>query len=418
MAQEFKFPDIGEGIEEGEVVKWHIKTGDGIKEHQVVCEIETEKAVVEIPSPYSGTVLKINFKPGETVKVGEVLFVVGEKDEKVLQGKSKQELRHRVSKDVYKDKQPKYSAAGAVGFLEEAPEEEETTPRAARPIKAEEKAVLATPRVRKLAQELGIDLLKVSPTGEGGRITEHNVRDAVQPQKSEMVKIKKKYDMWGYVDREPLKGIRKSIAQHMSEAHKRIPAVTMMDEVEITTLVNLRKKEKIKAKKKGIKLTYLPYIAKACVVGFREFPLLNATLDEEGEEIILKKYYNFGFAVDINGKGLLVPVVKGIDMKDIYAIAKEIHGLADKARNRTIDLQDMRGGTFTITNFGSVGSKFSTPIINYPEVAILGIGRMYGSPPILPLSLSFDHRVVDGAYATRFLNLLLQTLQNPQNLNK
>ncbi|MDA2936456.1 2-oxo acid dehydrogenase subunit E2 [Patescibacteria group bacterium AH-259-L05] len=412
MAQEFKFPDIGEGIEEGEVVKWHIRSGDEIKEHQVVGEIETEKAVAEIPSPYSGIVLKINFKPGETVKVGEVLFVVGKKGEKVLEEGSRQVEPAGAGK-----KEPKYSAAGAVGFLEEAPEGEETSTEVSKPTKAAEPAVLATPQVRKLAQELGIDLSKVSPTGEGGRITEQDVRGPAQPQKSKMV-VKKKYDMWGYVDREPLKGIRKSIAQHMSEAHKRIPQVTMMDEAEITTLVNLREKEKIKAKKKGIKLTYLPYITKACMIGFKEFPLLNATLDEKNEEIIVKKYYNFGFAVDINGKGLLVPVVKGIDMKDIYTIAKEIHELADKARNRTIDLQDMRGGTFTITNFGSVGSKFSTPIINYPEAAILGIGRMYGDPPLLPLSLSFDHRVVDGAYATRFLNLLIQTLQNPKELLK
>lgn len=418
MVQEFKFPDIGEGLEEGEIVKWHIKQGDEIKEHQVVGEIETEKAVAEIPSPYSGTVLKINFKPGQTVKVGQVLFVVGEKSSFA---KATEDNGRKTKKE------PKYTSAGAVGFLEEAEDEPvyaKATADKGREIKGDMSAsvkkgpaVLATPRVRKLAKELGVDLSKISPTGAKNKITEQDVRNAAQPQKSNMV-IKKKYDMWGYVDRVPLKGIRKSIAQHMVEAHKHIPSVTMMDQVEITKLVNLREKEKIKAKNKGIKLTYLPYIAKACAIGFKKFPLLNATLDEDSQEIIVKKYYNFGVAVDVNGKGLLVPVVKGIDIKDIYTIAKEIYELAKKARDRSIDLQDMRGGTFTITNFGSVGSKFSTPIINYPEVAILGIGRMYGEPLLLPLSLSFDHRVVDGAYATRFLNFLIQTLQNPKALIK
>ena len=415
MAQAFKFPDIGEGIEEGEVVRWFIKEGDQIKEHQVVAEVETDKAVAEIPSPYTGTVLKINVKPGQRVKVGEVLFVVGKKGEKI----------ESVNK-----KEPTFTAAGAVGYLEEAPEEDplesksKSLPKAPSP---KTLRILATPVIRSLAKKLGVDLNTVTPTGEKGRVTEADLQKAAKtPEQKPKMVVKRKYDLWGYVDRIPLKGLRKSIAEQMIKAVQHAPQVTMMDEVVIDDLAELKDREKIKAKKKGIHLTYLPFIAKACLAALKEFPLLNATLDEEQQEIIVKKYYNFGFAVDINGEGLLVPVVKGVDQKDVSALAQEIHQLADKARKRTLDLQEMRGGTFTITNFGSVGSQFSTPIINYPEVAILGLGRIYQKPialkqkivirKILPLSLSFDHRVVDGAYATRFLNALLDQLRSPQKL--
>ena len=411
MPKEFKFPDLGEGIEEGRIVRWDIREGDKVKEHQPVGEIETDKAVAEIPSPFSGVVLKINFKEGETVKVGEVLFVVGENGEKVGVAPKKEK--------------PKVLPAGAVGYLEEAPDEviEARPLSVSKPAKKEPK-ILATPSVRKLAADLGVDLSKVAPTGEGGRIIEEDIRKAEKPT----IVVKRKYDMWGYVDRIPLKGIRRAIARHMVESVSHAPHVTVMDEADVSELIKLKEKEKSKAEAQGVYLTFLPFIMKACLGAIRNFPLLNSTLDEENDEIIVKKYYNFGFAVDVDGEGLVVPVVKGVDLKSIFDIAKELKDLSDKARQKKLDLQDMRGGTFTITNFGSIGSSFATPIINYPEVSILGLGKIKEKPvaekgkifvkPILPLSLAFDHRVLDGAYAVRFLNLLISILQNPENLLK
>ncbi len=414
--KEFKFPDIGEGIEEGEIVKWRIKEGDRVEEHQVIGEVETDKAVAEIPSPYSGIVLKINFKEGETVKVGQVLFVIGEEGEKY----TKSEVRGPVIKP-----------AGAVGYLEEASDEEGATPRIVSPAKPAGIQVLATPAVRSMAKELNVDLTQASGTGPEGRITEEDVRRAAGSEaktQAPELKIKRKYDMWGYIDRIPMKGIRKVIAKHMVESVKHIPHVTTMDEADVQKLVALRESEKLKAKEQGIHLTFLPFVMKACLVAMKEFPMVNSTLEEDSEEIIMKKYYNFGFAVDVDGEGLMVPVVKGVDMKSVLEIAKEMQELAEKARQRKLDLQDMRGGTFSITNYGSIGGTFATPIINYPEAAILGLGRMHDKPiavdgkveirKVLPLSLVFDHRIIDGAYAARFLNVLIAQLQEPEKLSR
>lgn len=414
MPKEFKFPDVGEGITEGEIVKWYVKEGDKVEEHQVVGEIETDKAVAEIPSPYSGVVLKINFKEGDTVKVGQTLFVIGEEGEKI-------EAVPAIS--------PKLTPAGAVGYLEEAPEEEEVKPKPIITKPVAEVQVLAAPVVRKLAKDLGVDITKVVGTGAEGRITEADVKKAAETkvvEKVPTIKVTKKYDIWGYVDRIPLRGIRKSIARHMVESVKHIPHVTTMDEVDVTDLVKVREREKIKAQEKGIKLTYLPFIMKACIAALKEFPLLNSSLDEENEEIIVKKYYSIGFAVDIDGEGLIVPVIKYADRKNILDIAKELQDLSDKARARKLDLQDLRGSTFSITNYGSFGGIFATPIINYPDCALLGIGRIYEKPivvegkieigKILPLSLTFDHRIADGAYAQRFLNAVMINLQDPEKL--
>jgi len=214
----------------------------------------------------------------------------------------------------------------------------------------------------------------------------------------------------------------------MVESVKHIPHVTTMDEADVTELVKVREREKVKAQEQGIKLTYLPFIMKACIKALKEFPLLNASLDEENEDIIVKKYYNIGFAVDVDGEGLVVPVIKYADRKSILDIAKELQELSEKARARKLDLNDMRGSSFSITNYGSIGGIFATPIINYPESSILGLGRIYdkavviegkiGVRKVLPLSLVFDHRIADGAYATRFLNTVISHLQNPDKLSE
>ena len=407
MAKEFKFPDVGEGITEGEIVKWLVKEGDEVKEHQALGEVETDKAIVEMPSPYSGVILKINIKEGETVKVGETLVVIGERGEQVDETQVKESLK------------PEVRPASVVGYLEEAPEE--TKPE----VKFE--GVLATPAVRKLAKELGVDLSKVKGSGFGGRITEDDMKKAMkQEAKGESeLKITKKYDMWGYVDRIPLKGVRKIISEHMTKSAFTAPHVTHFDEADVTKLAEVREREKKVAEMKGIKLTYLPFVIKAVVAALKQNPRLNASLDEGNEAIIVKKYYNIGIAVDTEA-GLMVPVVKGSDQKNIYDIAHESNELAEKCRNRTIDLMDLKGGSFTITNIGSIGGLFATPIINYPEVAILMTGKMHERlvldddkikvKKFMPLSLSFDHRAIDGADAARFVNTVKQYLENPESI--
>jgi len=403
MSYEFKFPDVGEGITEGEIVKWLVNEGDSVKLDQVIAKIETDKAVVDIPSPKEGTILKINFKEGDTIKVGEVLVVIGEKG-------------GNASKKKY--------SGSVVGFLEEAKEE----PKVKKTKEIKHEGVLATPNVRKAAKELKVDLNRVNGSGPNGRITKEDVERAykgeVKISKASGIKVQKKYDMYGYVERIPLRGIRKVVANNMRNSVDNAAHVCHMDEADITHLFNVRKKEKEILDSKGIKLTFLPFLIKAIVSGLKEHPYLNASLEDD--EIILKKYYNIGIAVDIP-EGLVVPVVKGADKKTIQQLAKEIDDLANKARQRTLDLMDMKGGTFTITNVGSIGGIFATPIINYPEVAILAPGRIYDKVSVnsrggvtirkvMPLSLSFDHRVLDGAEAARFVNKVKNLLENPDFL--
>lgn len=414
MSIEFKFPDVGEGIAEGEIVKWRVNEGDSVKEHDTLVEIETDKAVVEIPSPASGTVLKLYHKQGDTVKVGEALVSIGEKNEKPA---------------------PVIKPAGAVGYLEEAPDtmpQKKIQMAAAVSIEASSSAL---PAVRRLARDLGVDLSKMKGTGTGGRVTEEDVRNYASKSGVKMpkenipdvqAKIEKKYDMYGYIEHVPLRGVRKAIAKHMVESIYTAPHVTHMDEADATRLFHHREREKRLAEARGVKLTYLPFIVKACIAALKKHPGFNASLDDEHEEIILKKYYNIGIAVQ-SENGLMVPVVKGADQKNIFALAREIFDLAERARGREVDLGDLKGGTFTITNIGSIGGIFATPIINHPEVAILAVGKMQDRlvvdkenkihiRKILPLSLAFDHRVVDGADAAEFMNTIKEFLEDPDLL--
>ena len=416
MPFEFKFPDIGEGLTEGEIVRWRVKEGETIKEGDPLVEVETDKALAEIPSPKTGIVLKILGKEKEIIKVGQVIVVIGEKGE----GAAAPAPPSR----------PK--SVGVVGQLEEAPEETaaaEAKPVVEKPALVSEHA-LATPAVRGLAKELGVDINQVVGTGPGDRVLEKDVRQAAegkaQPAEPEKKAAKvKKYDLYGYVDRIPLRGIRRSIAKAMVKSKYTAPHVTTTDEADVTELWEIRAKEKAAAEKRGIKLTILPFIIKAVIAGLIDHPYLNATLDDENEEIILKRYYNIGVAADTL-EGLMVPVVKNAKDKSIFQLAQELTQLAEKARNRTIDLADLKGGTFTISNYGAVGGLYGTPIINHPEVAILGVGKIKDMPvvrsgkveirKIIHLSLSFDHRVVDGAEAVRFLNTVIERLEDPDLL--
>jgi len=324
---------------------------------------------------------------------------------------------------------PRPKSVGVVGELEEAPEEilaTEVKPKVEKPVLVSEH-IQATPAVRALAKELGVDINKVQGTGPEGRVLEKDVRPFAEGKEKPVEEVKKptkvkKYDLYGYVDRIPLRGVRRSIAKAMVKSKYTAPHVTAMDEADVTALWKIREKEKKMAEKKGIKLTILPFIIKAVIAGLVEHPYLNASLDDENEEIILKKYFNIGVATD-TPEGLMVPVVKNAKDKSILQLAEELTKLAEKARDRTIDLADLKGGTFTISNYGALGGIYATPIINYPEVAILGVGKIREMPvvrngklvvrKILSLALSFDHRVVDGAEGARFLNTVIAHLEDP-----
>ncbi len=413
MAKDFKFPDVGEGITEGEIVKWVVNEGDKVEADQTIVEVETDKAVVELPSPYAGTVLKILVKEKDIVKVGEVLVTIGEEGEDI----TRKEPESEVEK-AEKDK----PAPGLVGEITESSQEI--------------KEIKATPKVRRLAKEMSVDLKTVKGTGYEGRITEEDILkikgkepeklEPVREEKKPPVKIKAKFDFYGGLERIPLRGVRRATARKMSESVSKAAHVTHFEEADATELIRIREEFKQKANQKTIKLTFLPFFVKALVAALKEHPLLNAMMDDEEEEIIIKKYYNIGIAVDVPD-GLIVPVIKAADQKSLFELAEEIQKLAEGAKERSLDLAELQGGTFSITNVGMLGGEFATPIINYPEVAILATMRIKDRVRVenggikikktLPLCLSFDHRVLDGAEAARFMNDLIQFLENPSRLD-
>jgi pyruvate dehydrogenase E2 component (dihydrolipoamide acetyltransferase) len=417
MAFDFVLPDPGEGIAEAEIRKWLVKVGDTVEEHQAVVEVETDKAVVEVPSPKKGTVLKIAREEGELAKVGEVLIVLGEAGEKIGEAKT-------VVEKQTTEERPK--SVSVVGVL---PEEEEEVkpgvierPKPALPSavfpRKEGAAVLATPAVRAFAKGQGVSLEKIKGTGIGGSITQDDViRAAKQPPVAE--------EPSGVVERIPIRGLRKTIAKNLVFAQKTIASVTETEEADITSLWDLREREKMSLREKGIHLTFMPFFIKAVQHTIMEFPTFNASVDEAREEIILKKYCNIGVAVD-TPEGLIVPVVRNVEKKSVRELAAELQDLSQQARDRKIKLEDLKGSTFTITNYGAFGAAFATPIVNYPDVAILGTGEISDKPwvkggeivirKILPLSLTFDHRVNDGAGAAKFLTRLVGYLEDPASL--
>ncbi len=406
MAQEFKFPDIGEGITEGEIVRWLVQEGDEVKEDQTLAEVETDKAVVEVPSPYSGSVLKLHFKEKDLVQVGQALVTIGKKGEKLGQAPSPAE--GAVQETIREE-----AAPSVVGEI--------------KAIRTEIREILATPKVRRLALQMGVDLNTVNGSGPGGRITEEDVQSISAPAapKKPALKVKAKYDFYGTLDRIPLRGVRRATARKMSESVSTAAHVTHFDEADVTELARLREKMKPEASEKGIKLTYLPFVVRAVIEALKLHPILNSVLDDEEQEILVKQYYNIGIAVDIPD-GLIVPVIKFADQKTLFDLSKEIGTLAEAAKDRTLDLADLKGGTFSITNVGMLGGEYATPIINFPEVAILATMKIADRVRVrkgevrivktLPLCLSFDHRVIDGAEAARFSNDLVSFLEAPEKL--
>ncbi len=391
---EFKLPDIGEGIADGEILKWMVREGDRVAEDQPLVEVMTDKVNVQIPSPRSGSVARILAKEGEMVKVGQVIVVIAEEGESIG---------------------PERTRASVIGEAEGrgAPQVQVSdfvTPA---------DRVLATPATRRIARELGVDLTKVRGTGPSGRVTEVDVKAAggKAPQQTTFAQSAKE-------ERVPLRGIRKIIAERMAKSSTTAAHVTHVDEADMTELLLLREAFKGSAEKRGVKLTFLPFVIKGIIPALKEFPYVNATLDESGD-VVLKRYYNMGIAVDTD-QGLIVAVVRDVDKKDIFDLAKEIEGLAGRARAGQLGLEEVHGSTFTITNVGAIGGLFATPIINYPEVAILGTHKITKRPVVrngkvevkdmIYLSLTFDHRIIDGAYAARFMNKVVETLQDPKRL--
>ena len=388
MLREFNFPDVGEGIAEGEIVHWLVKEGDWIEEDQDLVQVETDKAVITLHSPFTGKVEKLYGKEGEVIKVGALLTTVQDGGEAAPAPQS-----------------GKTDSGTVVGSLGEEKEIEVV------------RSVLATPAVRALARQLKLALAEVKGTGPGGRITKEDVEGAA---KKIAAPPGAAAEIYGPVERVSLRGLRRTVAKRMAEASKRVAAVTLWEDADITELERLRAEERAQAK--GVKLTYLPFLIKASIAALKAHPYFNATLDEDADEIVLKKYYNIGIAVDTSD-GLMVFVIKEADRKGLLDLAIEGAALAEKARDRKIDLAELRGSTFTITNYGVVGVSYGTPIINHPEVAILGMGRIADRPvalngqivvrKIMPLSFAFDHRVIDGVEAGRFLNVVIERLEHP-----
>ncbi|MGA2664416.1 MAG: dihydrolipoamide acetyltransferase family protein [Nitrososphaerales archaeon] len=393
---EFKLPDIGEGVAEGEVLRWLVKEGDEVKEDQSLVEVMTDKVNVQIPSPKDGRVTKLLAKEGEVVKVGHGILVI--------------------------------EVAGGEEAPPPSPSRPEPAPLAAlaaEPMQASADQVLATPATRRLARELGVEIARVRGTGPNGRVTEVDVRGSAAPAQSAPQPPASAAAGQEGEERVQLRGVRKVIAERMARSIHTAAQLTMVDEVDMTELVLLRQAFKGSAEKKGVKLTFLPFVIKAVIPALKEFPYVNSTLDEQSGEIVLKKRYNLGIAVD-TPNGLVVPVVKDADKKDIFELSAEIERLADAARKGELTLEDVQGSTFTITNLGSIGGLFGTPIVNYPEVAILGTHRITQRPVVrdgkievrdmMYVSLSFDHRVMDGAYGARFTNKVIDIIQDPKKI--
>ncbi|EZH67100.1 branched-chain alpha-keto acid dehydrogenase subunit E2 [Bacillaceae bacterium JMAK1] len=428
MAYKFKLPDIGEGIHEGEIVKWFVKAGDKVEEDDVLCEVQNDKAVVEIPSPVEGTVLELKVDENTTTTVGEVILTIDDGSE---------------DDDEEEEVKEESSSKEEADASEEKSEKETTSSSSSKDDQAEatdDKRVIAMPTVRKYARENDVNIQQVTGSGKNGRVLKEDIDSFVsgdqpsadtssdeQAEESTATETKQTTSTESTVteERVPLKGVRKAIAKAMVNSKHTAPHVTHMDEVEVSALVQNRKKFKPVAAEQDIKLTYLPYVVKAYTSALRAYPALNASIDDENEEIVYKKQFNVGIAADTD-RGLVVPVVRDTDRKSVFMIASEITDLAIKARDGKLTSGEMQGGTSTISNVGSASGAWFTPVINHPEVAILGIGRIEEKAvvengevvvrPMLALSLSYDHRLIDGVTAQNALNHVKRLLNDPERI--
>ena len=500
MVFEYELPDVGEGVAEGEIVAWHVDVGDEVKEDQVLAEVETDKAVVDLPSPVDGTILELHAEEGEIVAVDSVVVTID------VDGEAEAVDGESASAD-----EPTATSSESTSESTSDVTTEQTDQSS-----VPEGRVFAPPNVRRLARELGVDISTVAGTGPSGRITEGDVRAAAEGSKEEAEetgeaekapeqpvaaqssaaeiptqtaaqpaesadrdrtlatpatrRVAKEEgvdldavptdktrngeafveaadvqtyaeaqqaaqevdtaatgatDETARVTTEPYRGVRRTIGERMAESVYTAPHATHHDTAEVSGLVEAREELKSRAEANDVSLTYMPFVMKAIVAGLKEYPVLNSELDEENEEILYKHYYDIGVAVATDA-GLMVPVVENVDEKGLLELAAEINDLATRARERKLSPDELRGSTFTITNFGAIGGEYAKPVINYPETAIMGLGAIEERPvaadgevvarPTLPLSLSIDHRVIDGAEAAQFCNTVIEYLENPMLL--
>jgi len=424
---EFRLPDIGEGVVEGEVVKWHVKAGDPVREDQPMVEVMTDKATVEIPSPKAGVIKEIRAAEGSTCAVGAVMVVIDE-----AAGASAGAATAKAASG----QAPSAQAKEERQFLDKTPKSEPASVSAqasnviAMPRAAGGK-VLATPATRKLARDLGVDLSSVRASGPNGRVTHDDVRAAkngggAMGASGSAATARAYAPMPVQADatdeRIPFRGLRKKIAENMHRSRQTAAHFTYVEECDMTELVALRKRAKSRAEERGIKLSFLPFIIKAVCAGLKKFPIVNATLDEGKQEIVLRKRYHIGVAA-ATADGLIVPVVKDADHKSLFEIAKTLDELSEKTRAGKASRDDLTGSTFTISSLGTLGGVLATPIINFPEVAILGVHKIKATPVVrdgqiviremMNLSISLDHRIVDGYEGAKFLQHVVQLLEDP-----
>jgi pyruvate dehydrogenase E2 component (dihydrolipoamide acetyltransferase) len=436
---DFKFSDIGEGLHEGQILKWFFKVGDKVKDGDVLCVVETDKVNAEIPAPVSGIITKLGAEVGQTIHVGETLVMIDDtgKGATTAAPAPKAEVKKETPKPEVKKEAAEEKGAAVVGEVvvsnDVIASSNEGFENSSVTVASSNAKVLATPVARKMAADLKVDLSKLKGSGESGRVMKADIQAAAQAQGStstgtssvsfaapSMPTLPK-----DGVKRVKISKLRQAIVKAMNTANLVIPSTTLMDEIDVTKLVEFRKSQKAKLEEKGIKLTFLPFIVKAVTMAIKDFPIFNASFDHETEEVVYKDFINIGIAVD-TPDGLIVPNVKHADQKSIVTLAKEIEALGAATRARTVKLDELQNGTFSITNYGTTGIKLGTPVIKHPELAILGIGSISRKPvvegdqivirDVLPLSLTIDHRVIDGADGGRFLMKVKELLSDPMQI--
>jgi len=434
---EFKLPDLGEGIHEGEILKWHVESGGTIQEDEPLVDIETDKAALTIPSPRSGQVVSTSGAVGETVYVGNVIVVIDDGTGPAAQSSAESEADQAVA--AASSTQPTSSSVGIAAAVAGA--------NGDGPPAASWGRVVAAPATRKLARDLSVDIAGVPPTGPAGRVTPEDVRRFAEDgivdatgteEESESlsavggsaspipfldVEPLPDFSQWGPIETEAVRSLRRKVARKMVTSMTLVPHVAHMDEADVTQLEAFRRSERERrAGEPGGRLTLLAFVIKAVTIGLKEWPAFNASLDFVNEQIVYKKYYNVGIAVDTD-RGLVVPVVRDTDGKSILQISADIEQTAEKARAGTLEAADFRGGTITVTNVGALGGTGMVPTINYPEAAIIGMARVQERPVVvdgeivirkmLPLTLAFDHRIADGAAAARWVSGVVRRLSDP-----
>jgi pyruvate dehydrogenase E2 component (dihydrolipoamide acetyltransferase) len=432
MATDFKLPDLGENIASGDVVSVFVSPGDVVKPGQALLEVETDKAVIEVPCPPGGRVASVLVKKGDTVKVGQTLLT--------LEAAGSAPPATKPAAAAAAPTKPSPAAAPAPAKVAPAPPvaaapaapppRPAPEPEPAPPSPAVAAVEPAGPAVRRLARELGVDLARVKGTGPGGRILREDVVAAVRQGSAQSAGRPSggsgtDRDDWGPVHREQMSRMRRTIATNMVRSVSTIPHLTNFDDADVTEMERLRKASADDHAKANIKLTALSFVIKAVSLALRQHPAMNSSIDVDKGEILYKDYVNIGLAVD-TPRGLVVPVLRGCDELSIPQIAQAIAETAEKAKHAQYSIDDLRGGTFTISNLGAIGGTYSTPIINWPEVAILLVGRSRKLPVVqgdrieprlmMPLSLSYDHRIIDGAMAARFLREVIGYLESPGRL--